>query len=55
MKGSSSQFGAEHLVALCQQAENMGKSGKISQVDRVCEKIGSAAEKVKRYFLEQLD
>ncbi len=55
MKGSSSQFGAEHLVALCQQAENMGKSGKTDQIERVCEKIGVAAEKVKQFFREQLD
>ena len=55
IKGSSSQFGAEELVVLCQQAENMGKSGKMSQIDRVCEKIETAAGRVKRFFSEQLD
>ena len=55
MKGSSGQFGAEELVVLCQQAENMGKSGKTDQIERVCEKIGVAAEKVKQFFREQLD
>ncbi len=55
MKGSSSQFGAEELVQLCLLAENMGRSGKVQQIDRVFERIVKAAEKVRRYFAEQLE
>lgn len=55
MKGSGSQFGADKLVAHCLQAENMGKSRKIAQIDRIYEKIVAEAEKVKRFFTEQLD
>ncbi len=55
MKGSSSQFGAEELVKLCLLAENMGRSGKVQQIDRIFVRIVKAAEKVRRYFTEQLE
>ena len=55
MKGSGSQFGADRLVAHCLQAETMGKNRKIAQIGRVYEKIVAEAEKVKRFFAEQLD
>ena len=55
MKGSGSQFGADRLAAHCLQAETMGKNRKIAQIGRVYEKIVAEAEKVKRFFTEQLD
>ena len=55
MKGSGSQFGADRLAAHCLQAETMGKNRKIAQIGRVYEKIVAEAEKVKRFFAEQLD
>ena len=55
MKGSSSQFGAEELVKLCLLAENMGRSGKVQQIDRVFMRIVKAVEKLRRYFAEQLE
>ncbi len=55
MKGSSSQFGADELVQLCQLAENMGRSGQVQQIDRVFARIVKAVEKVRGFFTEQLE
>ncbi len=55
MKGSSSQFGADELAALCLLAEQMGKSGNIGQSQRLLQQITEAISKVQRFFAEQLD
>ncbi|WP_310598670.1 ATP-binding protein [Desulfobulbus sp.] len=55
MKGSSSQFGAEELAQLCLLAEQIGKSGKMQQIDRLHGQIIRSVDRVKRFFTELLD
>ncbi|MDR2550913.1 MAG: response regulator [Desulfobulbus sp.] len=55
MKGSSSQFGAEELAQLCLLAEQIGKSGKMQQIDRLHDQIVRSVDRVKRFFTELLD
>ena len=55
MKGSSSQFGAEELAALCLQAEQMGKNKNLRQGEKILTQIEQAVEKVHQFFCKQLD
>ncbi len=55
LKGSSSQFGAEALSALCQQAENMARNNNLQQIEPLFGKITRAADQVAFFLHEQLD
>jgi len=55
MKGSSSQFGAEELAALCLQAEQMGKNKNLRLGEKILAQIEQAVEKVHQFFSKQLD
>ncbi|HFQ90966.1 MAG TPA: response regulator [Desulfobulbus sp.] len=55
LKGSSSQFGAEGLSALCQQAENMARSNNLQQIEPLFRKITRVADQVAFFLHEQLD
>lgn len=54
MKGSSSQFGAEELAALCLQAEQMGKNKNLRQGEKILAQIEQAVEKVHQFFANSL-
>ncbi|MGI6657473.1 MAG: ATP-binding protein [Desulfobulbus sp.] len=54
MKGSSSQFGAERLAALCRQAEQQGKQGNLSQIDLLLEQIRAEGTEVRAFLTEFL-
>ncbi|MBM9614194.1 response regulator [Desulfobulbus rhabdoformis] len=55
MKGSSGQFGAEELAALCLQAEQMGKNKNLRLGEKILAQIEQAVEKVHQFFSKQLD
>lgn len=55
LKGSSSQFGGTHLAGLCLRLENMAKNRIGEGMDRVLEKIRSAADLLAGFLAEELD
>lgn len=55
LKGSSSQFGAVRMSAVCFEAENMGKTKRLDTIERQYEKIEQAAEQLTKFLRDELD